>query len=333
MMLRRTIAIVFGLLVVVLLVLVVRSCLNARAEDALQDYVREANELVRQSNAESRSLFGLLQGAGGQQEAVNIENALNGWRVESSRLVERADDLDAPDEVSTAQRYLTETLALRRDGLAVVADAIPGALADQERRQSTSRVARVMRVFAASDVLYNFRYRPSLEDAVQDEDVATEDPVDSNFLPDPQWLNPSFVADQVAELRAGGAGDQEAAAPGLHGNGIGTVTLGGVALVPGGSTTVPVGDDLSFEVQVANQGENTETDVTVRATLDTGGEPIEASEQLDTIAAGETKTVSIPLRERPPTGENVSVDVEIEPVPAEEQTDNNSATFMVIFTQ
>ncbi len=315
-------------MVLILLVLGVRGCLNARSEQALQDYVTDANELARQSNGESRSLFNLLQGSGGQQEAVNTENALNGLRVESSGLVDRARDLDVPDEVSTAQGYLLETLELRRDGLAAVADAIPGALADQERRQSTNRVSQMMRVFSASDVLYNLRYVPSVERAANEAEVATEDPVESTFLPDPEWLDPAFVADQVAGVRSGEDQGDDAAAPGLHGNGLGTVTLGGIALTPGGSATVPLTDDLTFEVQVVNQGENTETDVPVLVTVG----DIEADGQVDEIAAGETQTVSISLPEQPPTGDAVDVEVEIEAVPGEEQTDNNAATFSVIFT-
>jgi hypothetical protein len=330
-MVRRTIAIVAGLIVLILLVLGVRGCLNSRKESAMQDYVTDANALVRESNAESRSLFRVLQGPGGQDQAVNTESALNGLRVASSGLVDRARDLDPPDELSTAQRYLLQTLELRRDGLAGVANAIPQALADQERRQSTARVSRMMRVFSASDVIYAGRYVPSLDRALEDEEVNADDPVRSAFLPDTEWLDPAFVADQVAGIRSGEGGD-EAAAPGTHGNGLGTVTLGGVALVPGGSATVQVTGDLAFEVQVANQGENTETDVTVRATVGEGGDAIEADAQLDTIAAGETKTVSIPLDEQPPTGENVPVTVEIEPVPGEEMTDNNSGDFTVIFT-
>jgi hypothetical protein len=331
-MVRRTIAILAGLIVLVLLVLGVRGCLDSRKESAMEDYVTDANALVQESNAESRSLFRVLQGPGGQDQAVNTESTLNGLRVASSGLVDRARDLDVPDELSTAQRYLLETLELRRDGLGGVANAIPQALADQERRQSTAQISRMMRVLSASDVIYAGRYVPNLESALEDEDVNADAPVESRFLPDTDWLDPAFVADQVAGIRSGDAGDQ-AAAPGLHGNGLGTVTLGGVALVPGGSATVPLTSDLALEVQVANQGENTETDVTVRATVGEGGDAIEADAQLDTIAAGETKTVTVPIDEAPPTGQNVPIEVEVEPVPGEEMTDNNVGDFSVIFTR
>jgi len=332
-MVRRTIAIVVGLIVVILLVLGIRGCLNSRKESAMKDYVTDANALVRESNAQSRSLFRVLQGPGGQDQAVNTESSLNGLRVASAGLVDRAGDLDPPDELSTAQRYLVETLELRRGGVAGVANAIPQALADQERRQSTARVSRMMRVFSASDVIYNSRYVPSLEKALDDEDVNADEPVKSAFLSDTQWLDPAFVADQVAGVRSGEGGGDQAASPGLHGNGIGTVTLGGVALVPGASATVPLTGDLSFDVQVANQGDNTETDVTVTATIGEGSGAIDVDQQLDEIASGETKNVTIPVDQQPPTGENVPVSVEVKPVPGEDMTDNNSADFTVIFTQ
>jgi CARDB len=329
LLIRRTLAVLAGLIVLILLVLGIRGCLDARKDEAMQNYVTDANELVRQSNSGGRRLFRVLQGPGGQDQAVNTENALNGERVASSGLVDQARDLDVPDELSTAQRYLVETLELRRDGVAGIANAVPQALADQERRQSTGRVSQMMRVFSASDVIYRVRYVPNLERALEEEEVAAEEPVQSQFLPDTEWLDPSFVADQVAGIRSGGGDDDQAAAPGLHGNGLGTVTLGGVALVPGGSATVPLTGDLAFEVQVSNQGENTETDVPVRVTV---GDAPSAEETIDEIAAGETKTVSIPLDEQPPTGENVPVEVEVEPVPGEEMTDNNTGDFAVIFT-
>ena len=141
------------------------------------------------------------------------------------------------------------------------------------------------------------------------------------------------MADQIAGLRGtgGGAGD-DSAAPGLHGNGLGTVTLGGVALVPGASATVPLSDDLAFDVQVANQGDNNETDVNVKVTVGEGDDATELEETIPEIAVGEQQKVTIPLDERPPTGENVPVTVEVEAVPGEEKTDNNSAEFSVIFT-
>jgi CARDB len=335
-MVRRTLAIGAGVIVLILLVIGFRGCLSARQESAIKDYVTDSSELVEQSNLEGRQLFDLLGSEGGQDQSVDAANAVNALRSESATLVDRAQDLDAPDEVSSAQDYLVEALELRRDALDVVARELPGALADQERRQSSDRIAEVMQVFLASDVLLQARFRPSLEEAIQDEDLEGEvtlpRPGQLRFMDDTQWVEPGFVADQIAALRSGeGSTGDEAAAPGLHGNGLGTVTLGGVALTPGGSATVPLADDLSFDVQVVNQGENNETDVNVKVSVG-ADDPIVAEEAIPEIAIGEAQNVTIPVGGEPPTGQNVPVTVEVEPVPGEEKTDNNEAEFTVIFT-
>jgi hypothetical protein len=84
---------------------------------------------------------------------------------------------------------------------------------------------------------------------------------------------------------------------------------------------------------VVNQGENTETDVEVRITVGRGGDAIEVDGTLDTIAAGETKTVKVALDEQPPTGQNVPITVELAAVPGEEKTDNNKQTYSAVFTR
>ena len=329
---RRTIAVGAGLLVVVLLVLGVRSCLNARQERAVRDYGNNAAALARESNQQGAELFDLLQGGGTPDGPVDIANSLNGLRVQAAGIADRARDLDVPDEVSQTQRYLVETLELRRDGLATVGNSLPTALGDEQQREGSDNIVEQMQVFLASDVIYLARFRPSLEAALREEGLADEVNVPTGrFLPDIEWLQPTFVADAIAALRTGeGAAG---AAPGLHGNGLVAVALGGVALTPGASSTVQLNEDLAFDVQVANQGEHTETDVTVRVRVGEGDDAIPLEETLDTIAPGETKTVTLPLPEQPPTGQNVAIEVEVRPVAGEEKTDNNSQSYSAIFTR
>jgi hypothetical protein len=66
--------------------------------------------------------------------------------------------------------------------------------------------------------------------------------------------------------------------------------------------------------------------VTVQVTVD-HGQPIE--ETIDTIAAGETQTVEIPISPAP-SGE-VTLSVEVLPVPGEQVSSNNKATYTVTF--
>jgi hypothetical protein len=330
-MVRRTIAIGGGLLVLILLVFAFRGCLDARKERAMEDYVRGANELTKLSQAESRQLFDILSAPSDSDQTVNRQNQANALRSDSATLSDRARDLDVPDELSEANDYFVEALDLRRDGLAKVADELPGALADEERRNSTAVIADMMRVFLASDVLLTARYRPLLEEGLDQENV--EAPLPSvtslQFLEDIQWVDPDFVADQIAGIRGTDGGS---ATPGLHGNGLVSTSLGGVALTPGGSATVPLTSDIAFDIQVMNQGDGTETDVVVQVTVGQGADAIRAEETIPEIAAGEQKPVTIPLTKQPPTGQNVPIAVKVKAVPGEEVTDNNEADFTVIFT-
>jgi len=329
---RRTIAVGGGLLVLILLVFGFRGCLDARKERAMEDYVRGANELIKLSQAESSQLFDILSAPTDTDQSVNRENQANALRVDSATLSDRARDLDVPDELSDANDYFVEALDLRRDGLAEVADQLPGALAQEERRNSTGRIAEMMQVFLASDVLLTARYLPQLEEALKQEEVEADVPTveQLRFVEEIDWVSADFVADQIAGIRGTDGGS---ATPGLHGNGLGTVALGGVALTPGGSATVPLTGDIAFDVQVLNQGDSTETDVQVQLTVGQGGDALDLEDTIPEIAAGEQKAVTIPLTDQPPTGQNVPITVRVKPVPGEEVTDNNEAEFTVIFTR
>jgi hypothetical protein len=68
-------------------------------------------------------------------------------------------------------------------------------------------------------------------------------------------------------------------------------------------------------------------------TVGDGGDADTQEETIDTIAAGELKTVTIPLSKQPPTGQNVPIKVEVKPVPGEQKTDNNTFDATVIFTR
>lgn len=333
MMVRRSIAAGAGLLVLIVLVFGVRGCLDSRKESAITDYVTDMSALVDESNQQSEALFALLEGTDGAGD-VEIQNGLNSFRVQAAQLVDRARALGPPDELDATQGYLVETLDFRRDGVDAIADQLPAAITgDEQSEGAADDIAFDMRPLLASDQIYSRRVRPTLEQVLDQEGLGGQLKVPpSEFLPDVSWLQPAEVATRISEL-GGTASSDEEAAPGLHGNGIASVALGGQVLTPDGATSVTVSDDLAFQVTVANQGENTETDVKISITVGSGSDAIELEKVVDTIAAGESKPVDIPLGEQPPTGQNVPVKVDLELVPGEDpEVGNNEAEYTVIFT-
>ncbi len=333
LMVRRSMAAGAGLLVFILLLFGLKGCLDSRKEGAFEDYVREVSALVGESNQQSDALFALLTDSGGASE-VEITNQLNAFGVQAEQLVDRARATERPDEVSTAHGYLVETLEFRRDGVRAIATELPTVLtASGDQAQGTDRIARAMLFLSTSDVIYQTRAQARLKEALEAAELSLAPPPDSIFLQDLDLLQPDVVADRIAGVGGGGGAGDEEAAPGLHGTGLVSVALGGQALAPDAPASVTLGGDLSFEVEVANQGENTETDVNVAVTIGEGGDAVTIDGALDEIAAGETKVVEVPVTDQPPTGQNVPVTVEIEAVPGEEKTDNNVGEYSVIFTQ
>ena len=331
-MVRRLVAAGAGVVVLLLLVFAFRGCLNSRKESAYRDYVREVSALVKESDGESRNLFRVLSGPDNAGD-VDVENQLNTFSGQAGQLVDRASQIDHPGDLDGAQRFLEEAFEFRRDGVAAIARQLPAAIADQgDQKRGTQQIAASMQSFLTSDVIYQTRVAPKLRSALEQEDLGGEPVPRSRFLPDVQWLDPATVADRVGKLGGSGTSDKRAA-PGSHGTGVASATLGGQALTPGASANISAAEDLALTVQVANQGENTETDVKVSVTIGRGNDAIKAEKVLDTIAEGETKAVEIPIADQPPTGQNVPVGVDVAKVAGEEKLDNNKATYSAIFSR
>lgn len=328
----------------------IRGCQASQKEQGFKDYVRDTEELVAESQQQSAALFDLLENPGNSQ--VDFTSNINGSKVQAEQLVERAKGLDVPDELKGAQDRLEDTLEFRRDGLDGIATVAASSGTDtgdsssssnaEENTSPNDQIAAQMQSFLTSDVIYSQRFLPGLLNTIEDEDLdqdvpvpaALTDPKTIAFLPDIKWLDPSFVSDQLGAIGTGGS--DEPATPGLHGNGLGSVTVqpSGTQLAEGATAQIPFTEDTSFDIEIADQGDQPESDVVVSVEIaGASGEPIQLEETLDAINPGETKVVNVPLADTPPIGDQVDITVRIEPVPGEEKTDNNEGTFTAIFSR
>ena len=245
---RRLLAMVLGAALLLLLVIATRGCLDARADRAYREYARDVIALSDESTQQSNSLFEVLRG-GGNEEAVELQNTVNGFRTQAEQLVDRADALDAPDRMAGANRFLTYSLEFRRDGLAGIATELPVALGEEDRDGATARIARDMRDFLVSDVLFAQRVAPELRESLAERDLAPESDLPGReFLPAIDWLEESTVSERLGAL---GEGPGEVGA-GARGLALGVVTAGGETLNESAPTQVTAAQDLSFSVQVQN---------------------------------------------------------------------------------
>jgi hypothetical protein len=324
--------------VVILLFLLIKGCASIRKENAYKDYVREVAADVQQSQQESDAVFGLLRkGQSNGQSPVDLQNNINGFRAEAARLADRAKSRSVPGELSTYNRYLVDTLELRSDGLASIARLLPTALGDQGAGNAIKSIAAQNRLFDASDVLFTQRFLPGLFRTIKDQGLENDVPVPDalrtpkGFLPSIDWLRPNSVA---SNLTGTASTSNTAATPGLHGTGLVSTTVqpSGKTLTTTGTTDIPAQKGLSFDVQVQNQGQNDEKNVTVQVRIAGSGKPISVDQQIDSIAQGATATASVPLPSLPQTGRPVTITVTVKAVPGEKKVDNNKQAYQAIFT-
>jgi hypothetical protein len=333
---RRAVAIGVGLLLVIFLAVVVNACQDSRRKNALRNYNREAAAIVSQSDTQVGAVFFETLGQAASQAPEDLTSDISSLRATADTNLTQARKLSTPGDVTGAQESLLIALELRRDALQFISERVGTALGNEGdvANQAIEGITGQMQAFLASDVLLRTRVTPLVRDALKDSDVVAEPAATKGFLPGFSWLQPDYVADQLGTRLTdnGGGGGNRTVAPGLHGDGLTSTTINGVALEPHPAANhVSLEGDLTVVVEFANQGENTEFDVPVQVTVSGGtGKDITGKKTVDTIAAGESATVDIPLS-RKPTADVYTVNVEVKPVPGEKKLDNNKSTYDVLF--
>jgi hypothetical protein len=319
---RRAIGLGGGLLILILLVLGVKGCLNARKERALKDYARDVSQIVDETDQTSKAFFGRLEDPG-SLSVTEFEAEINADRSAMENYLSRVQKLDVPGDMSKAQNGLELVYQLRSSAMGVIAERMSSALGEAGREAAVSVIAHQMRTLLASDVLYEVVVRPEINRVLADNGIEGRDVPESQFLPNGvEWLDSSKIDTALGAVSGGSA----ASATCPCGTGLIAATLDGTALQEGVPVTVSSNGTPELDVQVQNQGASELSGVTVSVSVD-GGSPIE--QDISSIAPGETQTVTIPITPAP-SGQ-ATLDVEVKPVPGEEVTDNNSASYTVTF--
>ncbi len=101
--------------------------------------------------------------------------------------------------------------------------------------------------------------------------------------------------------------------------------IGETELTAEATNNVVVEGTPVIEVEVENQGESTESGITVVVTANGH----ETTQEISELEAGAAESVEVPLTPAP-KGET-ALEVEVEPVAGETVTTNNEATYTVIF--
>lgn len=318
-MLRRALALGGGLILLILLVLGVKGCLDARANRALEDYARNVTQIVEETQQTSKSFFTKLEDPG-NASVTDFVDQVNADRSAMDTYRSRIEDLDTPGDMGRAQANLELVYQLRADAMGEIANKMPTALGDAGAEKAVAGIAKQMQKLLAADVVYQQVVRPEVDGVLANNGISDSDLPKETFLPDEKWLDETEVGEALGAISGNSTGDVS----GVHGTELSGVTVNGTELVEGAPATISAEEGVELEASVQNQGESTENGVTVSVSFE--GNTIKG--EIDELPVGETGTAVIPLTPTP-SGE-VTLEVVVEPVPGEQVTENNEATYTLL---
>ena len=338
LLVRRLVAAGVGVVVIIVLVFSIQGCLDSRKKQALKDYNRDVAGLVQQSDANTKDFFDALTTGG--TDPIDVTSQINVYRLRAKALTSKGEKQNVPGDMKPAQRSLLLALGLIEETIGKVADKIPAALSTDSATAEPAviSITAEMQAFLAADVVYTRRTVALIKQVLERQRHRRPDDPDLELPAEPR------LAGRVARSRAASTPTRRAArartppprrpTAGTHGHGLLAVSVGNVDARrrgPRRPTASPASSNLTFNVKIANQGENPETDVRVRVTIrpGRGGKAVTQTKAVDQTAAGAEATVPVALRPPLPIG-TAEITVYVLKVPGEMNTANNTQKYPVI---
>jgi hypothetical protein len=322
---RRAVALGALLVIVLLIALGVHSCDVSSTQSALQNYTTRVSSLMASSAQNGKQLFNVLSGAASKGNPTQVQTQVNQALSVADHLLGQAKSMSVPGQVTTGNRDVVMALRMRADGISNIAGEIQPVLGTSATQSDINRLAAQTARFYASDVLYKDYGAPAIAAAVNAAGVRFSPLSGAQFVPDVQWVLPSYIGSQ---LHIAGASSPTKVTPGIHGHKLDSVSAAGTTLTPGGTATLPAKPPPSFILTFTNTGTNTQTDVVCKVTVN--GTGVTGQAVVPETFPGKQATCTVPLSASPPTGTQTVV-AQIERVPGEKSVVRNSQSFTITF--
>lgn len=328
-LLRLVGLIALAILVVVLLVVWVEGCAADAKLDRNRTYLADIGAIGNASARLGQQLATTLTTPGLKQE--DLDAKLNGYAQTAENQMQQAEDLNAPGQMVVPNAGAVEALRYRVNGIRGLQAAFREAADETDASIAGEQLLAQTRRLLASDIIWSDSFQEPAEVVLQDEGIEGLDVPSSEFITADELVSQSSLA--AIWTRVQGAADGGTTS-GLHGSGIAYVKAlpSGQLLSTTTETTIKVTDELKFEVGVEDTGESTEVRIKVTLTIPKQPDAIVKTASIPIIDAGETKAVVFTVGALVPFGEQTSVKVDVDPVPGETNTTNNTAEYPVIFT-
>ena len=320
----------FAVLIVVLLVLWVSSCGGTSKTAAYRNYMAKASIVGAGSQKVGKQLMAALNTAG--IKPAELDPKIRNLAQQEQQRIATMQAIKAPKVLADEHAKLLEALQLRVSGLLGLAGVFRGSATAKGSAETARKLAVQSQRLVAADVVWADLFKVAADVELQLQGVAGVTVPASDLLAGNDLGSPRTWVPILQRIQGAATGGGTAA--GLHGMGLFAVKVlpAGTLLDAAAETTIVAKTDLGFEVTVEDTGENQEVQVTVTLTILQSPAPIVKKAIIAQINPGEQKTVIFNNLGPVQFAKKTAVKVDVQPVPGEKSTTNNSAEYPAIFS-
>ncbi len=330
-LLRLVGLIAFAILIVVLLVLWGQSCQGAQKHSRYSNYMDKVATIAHDSDQNGRKFATLMTTPGAK--LADVVAGLNGLAQLQQQNVASAEQLRPPGTLRAENTSMVQALQLTVYGLRGLSDAFrktSGFKVDQAAQAGLLLSTQAQRLTASDVVWEDFFHSPSVA-LLKQEGIGGVVVPESNFVLNPDVASTGFDTQVFLRIHGASTGGTPS---GVHGTGIVSTIAQpkNQQLSTTTENTVVASADLAFQVNVQDTGDSQEVSIQVTLTIQKSPTPIVKHQTIALINPGETVAVTFKDLGQPPFGVKTTVKVDVQPVPGEKSTANNSAEYPVIFS-
>ena len=320
-------SVVFLILCFAFIFFVARSCVAAQEATQIRKYITSADSTLSDSaNVGNEDLQPTLTGA--LKDPANIDATAINRAADATQkgYLEALRTEQVPPEFEDVHHYMVTALGIRAAATSDLAQAAQG-----DSDKFGEALSSAVEDYKLSDAIVFNHYVPASEEALRESGRRS----DQNYLYEPkpfmdyEALGLSTSADKGASTSSTSSTPDDPSTP--RDVKISDVQVAGRPLYPGADVTLTGADELTFTVNVANNGEVAETGVPVELVLNTRAERQALSASVERIEPGGQAAAEVKGFKPGELNETAEVSIKAGPVKYEQNEEDNVLTGTVTF--
>jgi hypothetical protein len=308
--------------------LLIQSCASTSKHDSYKNYMDKVGTIAHSSEDNGTAVANALITPG--VKTASLSDTLRGIAEQERQNVTAAQNLDVPGPLRDENQQMVEALQLRVSGVRGLADTFAANPTSKASGEAALLAAQADRLLA-SDVVWDDLFLAPATLEMKRQGVSGVAVPDSNFVSNRDLTTERSMALLLTRLKGATTGGTPS---GVHGSNIvdTKVLPGGATLSQTNENTITATTDLAFVVTIEDSGDSQEVGIKVTLTIQKPQGAIVKTKTVPLINPGQQKSITFTDLGQVPFAQKTTVNVDVAAVPGEQKTDNNKASYPVIFS-